>query len=77
MIELENQRTSINLEEKYSKLQEPWVAGIIAQFNDYHIKVVKIEGEYIWHYHPNTDEVFIVLEGVLKIELRDSEVIVK
>jgi len=68
---------SINLEEKYSKLDEPWLAGIVAQFNDYHIKVVKIHGEYIWHQHENTDELFIVIEGQLTIELRGSTVIVK
>ena len=68
---------SINLEEKYSKLSEPWLAGIVAQFNDYHIKVVKIHGEYIWHQHEDTDELFIVVEGQLTIELRGNSVVVQ
>lgn len=67
----------IKFEEKFAKLNEPWVAGIIAQFNEYHVKVVKIQGEYIWHEHPDTDEVFIVLRGQLKIELPDTEVLIE
>lgn len=63
----------INIEEKFSKLEKPWVAGIIAKMNDYHFKLVKIQGEYVWHNHPNTDEVFFVIEGEVTIEFRDGK----
>jgi mannose-6-phosphate isomerase-like protein (cupin superfamily) len=64
----------INLSEKLTKFSEQWSPKIIAQMNDYHFKIAKIEGEFIWHDHPETDEVFIVLKGQLKIELRDGNV---
>jgi len=51
---LERKYDSINLREKFSKLGQPWVAGIVAQFNEYQIKVVKIKGDYIWHELPHT-----------------------
>ena len=65
----------INLAEKLAKFSEQWSPKIIAQMNDYHFKIVKIEGEFIWHDHPETDEVFVVLKGRLEIELRDGNVI--
>ena len=65
----------INLAEKLAKFSEQWSPKIIAQMNDYHFKIAKIEGEFIWHDHPETDEVFIVLTGQLKIELRDGNVV--
>ena len=43
--------------------------------NDYHFKLVKVQGEFVWHDHPETDEVFIVLKGVLKIQFRDGSVV--
>ena len=45
--------------------------------NDYHFKVVKVQGEFVWHVHPGTDEVFIVLKGQLEIQLRDGNVVLK
>jgi len=66
---------SINLQEKFSKFSEHWSPKIIAQMNDYHFKVVKVKGEFIWHDHPETDEVFIVLKGQLEIQFRDGSVI--
>ena len=65
----------INLAEKFAKFSEQWSPKIIAQMNDYHFKIAKIEGEFIWHDHPETDEVFIVLKGQLEIELRDGNVL--
>jgi len=65
----------INFQEKLSKFSEQWSPKNIAQMNDYHFKVAKIEGEFIWHDHPETDEVFIVLKGQLEIQLRDGNVI--
>ena len=64
----------INLKEKLSKFSEHWSPKIIAQMNDYHFKVVNVQGEFVWHDHPETDEVFLVLKGQLEIELRDGNV---
>ena len=66
---------SINLQDKLAKFSEHWSPKIIAQMNDYHFKVAKVRGEFIWHDHPETDEVFIVLKGQLEIQLRDGNVV--
>ena len=65
---------SINLSEKLSKFSEHWSPKIIAQMNDYHFKVVKVQGEFVWHNHAETDEVFLVLAGTLDIHFRDGKV---
>jgi mannose-6-phosphate isomerase-like protein (cupin superfamily) len=65
---------SINFQEKLSKFSEHWAPKIIAQMNDYHFKVVKVRGEFVWHDHPETDEAFIVLKGQLEIQFRDGNV---
>ncbi|KMN36420.1 cupin [Chromobacterium sp. LK1] len=62
---------AVRLEEKFALFQEQWRPKIIAQMNDYHFKLVKIQGDFIWHRHAETDEVFIVQEGCLRIDLRD------
>jgi len=67
----------INFSDKFAKFSEQWSPKVIAQMNDYHFKIAKIEGEFIWHDHPETDEVFIVLKGQLKIELRDGHVVLE
>lgn len=67
----------INFQDKLSKFSEQWSPKIIAQMNDYHFKIAKIEGEFIWHDHPETDEVFIVLKGQLAIQLHDRSVVLK
>ncbi|HEU4875800.1 MAG TPA: cupin domain-containing protein, partial [Pyrinomonadaceae bacterium] len=68
---------SINFREKLGKFSERWSPKIIAQMNDYHFKLVKIQGEFVWHSHSETDEVFIVLDGEMGIELRDGRVDLK
>ena len=54
---------AINLEEKFSLFTERWSPRVVAEMNDYQFKLVKIEGEFVWHEHPDTDESFIVIEG--------------
>ena len=66
---------SINFEDKLAKFSEHWSPKIIAQMNDYHFKIVKVQGEFVWHDHPETDEVFIVLRGKLEIQFRDGKVV--
>lgn len=63
---------AINFKDKFSKFTEHWSPRVVAEMNDYQFKLVKVEGEFIWHAHPDTDEVFIVLEGILNIEFRDG-----
>jgi len=64
----------INFSQKFSKFEERWSPRVIAEMNDYQFKLVKVQGEFVWHDHPETDEVFIVIEGVLDIEFRDGRV---
>ena len=64
----------INLEDKLSKFSEHWSPKVIAEMNDYQFKLVKIEGEFVWHDHPDTDEVFIVIEGTMQIEFEDRTI---
>lgn len=64
----------INLQEKLAKFQEHWSPKVIAEMNDYQFKLAKVQGEFVWHKHENTDEVFIVIEGSLMIEFRDGHV---
>lgn len=66
--------SSINLQEKLTKFSEHWSPKIIAQLNDYHLKLAKVQGEFVWHDHPDTDEVFIVVNGHLDILFRDGKV---
>lgn len=64
----------INLQEKLSEFSEHWSPKIIAQLNDYHLKLAKVHGEFVWHAHPETDEVFIVIKGHLDILFRGGRV---
>ena len=64
----------INIKEKLSKFSDYWSPRIIAEMNDYQFKLVKVRGEFIWHAHKDTDEVFIVIEGKMCIEFRDREI---
>ena len=68
---------SISLEKKLAKFSDHWSPKIIAQMNDYHFKLVKFQGDFIWHNHDDTDEVFIVLDGEMFIEFRDGRVELK
>ncbi|PQO99677.1 MULTISPECIES: cupin domain-containing protein [Pseudomonas] len=68
--------TAINFSEKLALFSEHWAPKVIAQMNDYQFKVVKIEGDFVWHSHADTDEAFIVLEGELRIDLREGAVVV-
>ena len=65
---------AINFNEKFKLFDERWKPKIIAEMNDYQFNIVKLEGDFIWHDHKNTDETFIVLEGTLRIDFRDGAV---
>jgi len=64
----------INLRDKLSKLSGHWSPRVIAEMNDYQFKLAKIRGEFVWHSHADTDEVFLVIDGHMTIEFRDGSV---
>ena len=64
----------INFNEKLASFSDHWSPKIVAQMNDYHFKLVKFQGEFVWHKHDETDEVFIVLHGKMAIDFRDGRV---
>ncbi|MEX3936532.1 cupin domain-containing protein [Paraburkholderia phymatum] len=64
----------INFADKLAHIHEQWQPRVVAEMNDYQFKIVKIEGDFIWHDHAETDETFIVLEGDLRIDFRDGAV---
>jgi mannose-6-phosphate isomerase-like protein (cupin superfamily) len=64
----------INLAEKFALLREQWQPRVVAELNDYQVKIARVEGDFIWHDHPDTDEAFFVLEGTLRIDLPDGSV---
>ena len=68
---------SINFQQKLSLFRDQWQPRVVAELNDYQFKVVKIEGDFIWHRHEDTDEAFIILEGELRIDFRDGAVNLK
>lgn len=65
-------RAPINLAEKLAQVPELWSPRVVAEMNDYQFKVVKVQGEFVWHQHEHTDETFIVLKGELEIAFRDG-----
>jgi mannose-6-phosphate isomerase-like protein (cupin superfamily) len=65
---------AIDLDDRFAQFTEPWSPKVIARLNDYEIKLVRLAGEFVWHSHPDTDELFLVIDGSLTIQLRDGEV---
>jgi len=68
--------SQINLAEKLSTFTEHWQPRVVAEYNENDVMVVKVEGEFVWHKHDDTDDFFLVLKGTLVIELRDRSVTV-
>jgi mannose-6-phosphate isomerase-like protein (cupin superfamily) len=68
------QYQAINFSDKLSKITQFWQPRVVAEMNDYQFKIVRIEGDFIWHDHPETDETFIVLTGQLRIDFHDGAV---
>lgn len=64
----------IDISSKLSLFSEHWSPKVIARLNDYEIKLAKLKGEFVWHTHDDTDELFLVIEGRLTIQLRDGDV---
>jgi mannose-6-phosphate isomerase-like protein (cupin superfamily) len=75
--------SAINLREKFDKFSEHWAPRVIARMNDYHFKLVKFQGDFVWHRHDDTDETFIVIDGEMSmnfskgtVDLREGEMFV-
>ncbi len=66
--------TKINLADKLTRFHDHWSPKIVADLNDSHVKLAKVQGEFVWHSHAEEDELFFVLQGTLVIELRDGAV---
>lgn len=67
-------QTPIDLQEKFSRFADHWSPRVIAEMNDYQFKLARFEGDFVWHAHADTDEVFLVVEGGMGIEFRDRTV---
>lgn len=61
----------VNLSEKLASFSDHWAPRIVARYNDNEVRLVRVEGEFIWHQHADTDELFLILEGELEMEFRD------
>ncbi|HZR34364.1 MAG TPA: cupin domain-containing protein [Nevskia sp.] len=68
------QYRSINLAEKFGRITGQWQPRVIAEMNDYQFKLARLQGDFVWHSHADTDETFIVIEGSLRIDFRDGSV---
>lgn len=65
---------AINFADKFSLINDQWQPRVVAEMNDYQFKVVKLQGEFVWHSHEDTDETFLVLDGEMRIDFRDGAV---
>lgn len=68
---------AVSLDAMLARFAEHWAPKTIADLNDYDVKIVKIQGEFTWHQHEDTDELFLVLDGELTIQLRDGDVVLR
>lgn len=64
----------INLAEKLGLFSDQWSPKIIAEYEDFHFKLAKLEGNFVWHSHPDSDEAFLILDGELRLDFRDGSV---
>ena len=67
----------VNLDEKFALFSEPWTPKVIGEVDDYEIKIVRLEGEFVWHAHADVDELFVVLDGEMTVQFRDRDVHVR
>jgi len=69
-----NDLKPIRFKDKLSLFSDHWSPRVIAEMNDYQFKLAKVEGEFVWHQHDDTDEVFVILDGELDIEFKEKTV---
>jgi mannose-6-phosphate isomerase-like protein (cupin superfamily) len=68
---------TVNLADKFRQFQNYWSPRIVGEVNDFHVKAVKLKGEFVWHHHEKEDELFWVVKGTLRMRFRDREEIVR
>lgn len=66
----------VNLSEKFARFSDHWSPKVVAELNGQAVKLVKIQGEFVWHHHDNEDELFMVIKGMLRMDFRDRSVTV-
>jgi len=66
--------TKVNLADKFATFDEAWRPKVVAQLDDYEVKVVKLDGDFTWHKHEDVDEMFLVTSGSMSIDFRDGSV---
>ncbi len=74
---MEETSKALNLAHLLTKFSDHWSQRTIGTVNDYEIKLAKLLGEFVWHSHPDTDEMFLVLSGTLIIQLRNRDIVLK
>lgn len=62
----------VNLAEKFGRFSDHWSPKIVGDINDMHVKLVKLRGEFVWHHHEQEDELFLVIKGRLRMQLRNG-----
>lgn len=67
---------TINLQQAFAQIPEPWHPHIAGAINDSYVKLARLQGEFVWHKHDNEDELFLVIQGVLTIKLRDGALVI-
>src|SRR5690348_17753032 len=67
----------VDINHKFDLFSEHWSPKVVARLNDYEIKLVKVQGEFVWHTHEDTDELFLVVQGELVIQMRDGDVVLR
>lgn len=67
----------VNLLEKFAQFQEPWQPKLVGELNGQHVKLVKLQGPFVWHHHDTEDELFLVARGQFDMELRDRTITVQ
>ena len=68
---------AVNLAEKFARFQDYWNPRILGELNDCHVKAVKIKGEFVWHHHDHEDELFLVVQGTLRMRFRDRDELIR
>lgn len=67
----------VNLKEKLASFNEHWSPRVVGELNGQHVKIAKLQGEFVWHHHEHEDELFYVVQGVLTLKLRDRDVVLR
>jgi len=66
--------TKVNLAEKFARFSEQWSPKVVGELNDQMVKLVKFQGPFVWHHHDDEDEMFLVVKGSFRMELRDGDI---